>query len=308
MLEPDSPPPPPAPRRPDWRRLGDGIFLMGLGGFLLLNASGHLSWTFWYDAITLWPIVLVSAGLRIAVERTRVAWLALLGPLAVLATLAGVAGGRLDSAPGPWQAVSTPRPADARELTLRAALSSSRLDVTARPIASDLLLSGRQGSRSDKATVETKQDGGDVNVALLGGSHGWDSIRPGRLSRWELDVPDGLPLKIDLDGALIGARFDISKGRVESGSFDGVFLGLDLHLPRPQEPVLLQIHGVFNMIDVFVPPGTPVHVHGPGFPFNLIDRGTGSGAGDPKNVATPGYDVQFGGVFSRVGVNDEGIR
>jgi hypothetical protein len=290
-----------AARRPDWQRIADGVFLMGLGVFVLLNTTGQLPWTFWYDALTLWPIVIVSAGLRIAVERSRVAWLMVLGPLAILATLAAVASGRLDTAPGPWLPVSVARADDAHRLTLRAAFASSRLDVTARALDGGTLVDGRQGSRESKALVETKLEGGDATVTLQAGSHGWDSLRPGRQSRWELGVPATLPLKIDMDGALIGARFDLAQGSLEGGSFDGAFLGLDLHLPRPKARVKLQIHGVFNMVDVFVPAGTPIRVHGPGFPFNLVERGSG----DPKDPATPGYDVEFAGVFSRVGVNEE---
>ena len=302
MGEPDTPPA--LSRRPDWRRIADGVLLIGLGIFALLSASGQLPWTFWYDALTLWPIVLVSAGLRIAVERTRFAWLVILGPLAVLATLAGVAGGRLDNAPGPWQPVTAPRAEDARLLTLSAALASSRIDVTAQPLDGAALVDGRQGSRSRKARMETKQEDGNATVTLLSGDHGWDHVRPGRLSRWELAVPDALPLKVELKGAMVGARFDLARGDVGGARFDGAFLGLDLHLPRPKTPVHLQINGVFNMVDVFVPPGTPVRVHGPGFPFNLVDRGTG----DPKDPATPGYEVKFAGVFSRVGVSEEAAR
>jgi hypothetical protein len=307
MAEPDTLPadhhrPRAARPRPDWSRIADGLFLIGLGVFVLLNTSGHLPWTFWYDALTLWPILLVSAGLRIAVERTRVAWLMVLGPLAVLGALAGVAGGRLDQAPGPWQAVSATRAEDARRLTLRAELASSRLDVAARPLGGALLLDGRQGSRNDKAGIETRQEADEAQVTLLGGAHGWDAIRPGRLSRWELGVPEALPLKVEIKGALIGARFHLVRGDLAGGRFDGAFLGLDLHLPRPKAPVRLEVHGVFNMVDLFVPAGTPVRVHGPGFPFNIVDRGSG----DPKDPATPGYDVGFAGVFSRVGLNDEG--
>jgi LiaI-LiaF-like transmembrane region len=294
---------PAVPRhRTDWRRLADGLLLIGLGVFVLLNTTGHLPWTFWYDALTLWPIMLVSAGLRIAVDRTRVAWLMVLGPLVVLATLAGVAGGRLDNAPGPWQPVAAERPSDATGLTLRAALASSRVEVAARALGDGTLLEGRQGSRMNKARIETKVEGGDATVTLVPGDNGWDAFRPGRLSRWELGVSDALPVTIDLDGAMIGARYDLGRGQVAGATFDGAFLGIDLHLPKPAQRIKLQIHGVFNMVDVFAPPGTPVRVHGPGFPFNLVDRGSG----DPKDPATPGYDVEFAGVFCRIGVTPEG--
>jgi hypothetical protein len=301
LLLADHPRPAPPPRT-DWRRLADGLLLIGLGIFVLLNTTGHLPWTFWYDALTLWPILLVTAGLRIAVERTRVAWLMLLGPVIVLSTLAGVAGGRLDNAPGPWRPVSEARPPDARQLTLRAALASSRLDVAARPADAGILVEGRQGSRANQARIETKVEGSEATVTLVPGSRGWDAARPGRLSRWELGVPESLPLTIDVDGAMIGGRFDLGRGQVAKATFDGAFIGADLHLPKPTGRVQLRIHGVFNMVDLFVPEGTPVRVHGPGFPFNIVDRGSG----DPKDPATPGYDVDFGGVFCRIGVTREG--
>jgi hypothetical protein len=303
MAEPDilraDPGRPAAHRRTDWRRLADGALLIGLGVFVLLNTTGHLPWTFWYDALTLWPILLVTAGLRIAVDRTRFAWLMILGPIVVLGTLAGVAGGRLDNAPGPWQPVASERPADATRLTLRAALASSRIDVASG--AGDALVEGRQGSRANQARVETRVENGEATVKLVPGGEGWDFVRPGRQSRWELEVPDTLPLKIDLDGAMIGARYDLTRGQLEGATIDGAFIGIDLHLPKPTQRVKLQIHGVFNMVDVFAPPGTPVRVHGPGFPFNLVERGSGN----PKDPATPGYDVEFGGVFCRIGVSEE---
>lgn len=294
--------PRPAPRRrTDWRRLADGLLLIGLGVFVLLNTTGHLPWTFWYDALTLWPILLVTGGLRIAVERTRVAWLMLLGPIIVLTTMAGVAGGRLDNAPGPWVPVSEARPQDAKALTLRAAFASSRLDLTTRP-GDGALVEGRQGSRANKARVETKVEEGKATVTLNPGDHGWDNVRPGRLSRWELGVPEALPVTLEIKGAMIGGRFDLGRGQVAGATLEGAFIGADLHLPKPSTRVRLKIHGVFHMVDLFVPEGTPVRVHGPGFPFNIVDRGSG----DPKDPATPGYDVDFGGVFCRIGVAREG--
>jgi hypothetical protein len=295
--------PRPAPRRQtDWRRLADGLLLIGLGVFVLLNTTGHLPWTFWYDALTLWPILIVSGGLRLAVDRTRFAWLMLLGPVLVLGTLAAVAGGRLETAPGPWQPVSIARAEGAQRIMLRGALASSRLDVAARPLEGTLL-DGRQGSRANVARAEVKLEGDEAKVTLIGNDRGWDAFRPGRQSRWELAVPDALPLRIDLDGALIGAQFDLRRGGLEGATFDGAFLGLDLHLPKPRARVKLEVHGVYNMVDVYAPAGTPVRVHGPGFPFNIVDRG----AGDPKNPNTPGYDVEFAGVFCRIGVNVEGV-
>ncbi len=287
-------------RRPDWVHATDGVFLIGLGVFALLNASGKLPWSFWYDALSLWPILLVSMGLRIAVERSRTPWLSLLGPVVVLTTLAALATGRLDAAPGPWQSVAVARPQGAETLTLRVKFASARVDVASRPVLAGLMVEGRQGSRESKARVATKQEGAEAKVTLDMQNRGWSSLLPGRISRWELGATDAMPVKVELDGVLIGGRFDFTRSQLEPSHFRGAFNGIDLRLPRPAAPVRIDVGGVFNAVDLYVPAGTPIRVHGPGYPFNIVDRGSG----DPKDAANPGYEVHFGGVFSRVGVSE----
>jgi hypothetical protein len=288
-------------RRPDWLRIADGVFLIGLGVFALLNASGRLAWSFWYDALAMWPILLVSVGLRMAVERTRMPWLAVLGPLVVLGIMAALATGRLESAPGPWRPVAAAREEGDQKLKLRPQFAASRLDVIARALTDGQLVDGRQGSREDKARVDVTRKDGTARVAFSMGNLGPASFLPGRTSRWELGVSNTLPLDIRVDGAMTGARFDLTQGVVEIAVVQGAFLGVDLRLPRPQAPVHLEVDGAFNVVDLYVPQGTPVRVSGTGFPFNLVDRGNG---GDPKNPATPGYDVNIAGVFSRIGVTE----
>jgi hypothetical protein len=283
----------------DWVRVADGLFLSGLGVFAYLNATGRLPWAFWFDALTLWPILLVTAGLRIAFNHTSRAWLIVLGPLTVLGLLAGMASGRLSGAPGSWQPVSEARTGGATRVLLSGALASSHLDIVAKALPEGIAVAGRRGSREDKGGVERGKDGTADKVVLLNGNYGLASVLPGRMSRWELGVTDTAPLGLHLEGAMIGARIDLARGQVEDATLKGVFLGVDLRLPRPRAPVRLTIEGVFNVVELVVPPGTPVRVHGPGLPANIVDRGTGT---DPKDPANPGYDVQLKGIFSRVGV------
>ena len=56
------------------------------------------------------------------------------------------------------------------------------------------------------------------------------------------------------------------------------------------------MNGVFNSLTLSVPEGTPVRVHGPGLPFNAVDRGVRGTEG------RPGYDVSVQGIFSAVDV------
>src|SRR5512147_1162609 len=105
-----------ADRRPsaDWGRAADGIQLAGFAVFLLLNTTGQLSWSFWIDAIALWPVLIMSAGLRMAVDRTRAPWLQLLSPVLVLGALAWVAAAQQPFvAVRDWKPVSIARPAGA---------------------------------------------------------------------------------------------------------------------------------------------------------------------------------------------------
>src|SRR5512144_1922021 len=104
---------PPGPERPgaDWARAAEGIQLAGIAVFLLLNTTGYLPWSFWLDAIALWPLLVMAAGIRIAFEKTRARWLVLVGPALVLGGLAWVASGaRPERASGPMQPQVAERP------------------------------------------------------------------------------------------------------------------------------------------------------------------------------------------------------
>src|SRR3970040_1792253 len=75
-------------------KAAEGIQLAGLAVFLLLNTTGALPWSFWLDAIALWPVLIMSAGLKIAFEKSRAPWLLLLGPVLVLGLRRRLAGCR----------------------------------------------------------------------------------------------------------------------------------------------------------------------------------------------------------------------
>ena len=120
------------------------------------------------------------------------------------------------------------------------------------------------------------------------------------MSRWELGVTDAAPVGLHLEGAMIGAQVDLSRGAGRGrGASKGAFLGVDLRLPRPKAPVQPDGPGRLQRGRADRAAGTPVRVHGPGLPANVVDRGTGT---DPKDPANPGYDVKLEGIFSRVGV------
>jgi hypothetical protein len=285
--------------RADWSRAAEGIQLAGIGFFLFLNTSGILPWSFWLDAAALWPVLLIVAGLRMTVDRSRVPWLVLLGPVTVLGTLAFVAfGSRPDVPPSSWIPQTAQRAEGVSRWTLRTDLVGSRLDLAARPLDPGLLAQGRSASRDDRARIEV-EGGADTATVRLGLR---PHVRWGFLTRdrWDLAVTNALPLALDVRGAMIRGRVDLAPSAVSSAGVDGAFIALDLRLPRPVEPVRVRLAGAFNAVHVAVPPGTPVSVRADP-PINVVHRATTLPL---ARADVPGYDVKVEGAFNNVTVEE----
>jgi hypothetical protein len=283
------------PHRPpaDWARAAEGIQMAGIALFLLLNTTGVLPWSFWLEAIALWPVLIMSAGIKVAFERSRVPWLLLLGPALVLGSLTWIASGaRADLPLGPWTEETKPRDASVSRLRVTTSLAGSRLELSARELDPSLLVEARSVARHENSRLDVSEDGGTGRVRLKGGWRGGLALP--RKQRWDLRVPSSLPVELDLHGAGVRSTVDLSRGRVDDGRIDGVFLGTELRLPVPERPVKLVLNGVFNALHVVVPEGVPVRVEGAGFPFNAVERGV------PGDASAPGYQLTVSGIFSAV--------
>jgi hypothetical protein len=281
-------------RRPsaDWGRAADGIQLAGFAVFLLLTTTGRLPWSFWIDAIALWPVLVMAAGLRMTVDRTRAPWLQLLAPALVLGALGWLATTQGRIVPvRDWKPVSLPRPEGIDSVHLEGRLVGARLDATSSALPAGTLADGRMASRRGTARLEAPVDGATASVRVQGPRRGGPFLwMPGSSDNWDLRLPETLPLRVELGGAMSHVALDLGSGRLERSDVEGVFMGMDLRLPRPARDTEVRVRGAFNALTLSVPEGTPVRVHGPGLPFNLVDRGV-PGTG-------PGYDVQVQGVFT----------
>ena len=287
------------PPKADWKRAADGIGMAGFAVFLLLNTTGVLPWSFWTEAIALWPLLIMSAGIKIAFEKTRAPWLVLLGPALVLAGLAWVAtGARTEGPIGPWKSEGPlPRPEGAQHVKLDLKMFGSRLAVTARALEDGAIADARSIERGASASLSVKREDDTAHVRLDASDGHGVVVLPGRRQRWELGVPTELPLSYNLEGAMVRSRFDLSQSRFEGGRVNGVFLATTLTLPAPSEPVKLRLGGVFNALRINVPDGTPVRVHGTGFPFNAVKRRVVGAEG------RPGYDIDVDGIFNAIDVD-----
>ncbi|HEX6737734.1 MAG TPA: DUF5668 domain-containing protein [Vicinamibacteria bacterium] len=287
---------------PDWPRAAKGILLVGIAVFLLLNNLGMLPWSFWLDAIALWPLLIISAGIGIAFDKSRAPWLVMLGPVVVLGGLAWLASGARPGLPsGPWQPEVVARPAGAKRVELDASLVGARLWIdTTDDIAEERLVDGRSLRRNENARIEATADGAQARVELKGGTRrGSFFFLPRPREHWDLHLPRSLPLSLRLNGVGIGGRLDLATAPFEGAHAEGVFIGLEARLPAPPRDTDIRINGVFNSLTVTVPQGTPVRVHGQRLPFNALDRGVAGAMGQP------GYDVRVDGIFNAVAVQVE---
>jgi hypothetical protein len=290
------------PQRPpaDWNRAADGVGMAGFAVFLLLCTTGVLPWSFWLEAIVLWPLLIMSAGVKIAFEKSGAPWLVLLGPAIVLGGLGWLASGSRPGLPlGPWQAEAVERPGGIDGLDVEASLLGARLHLAAADgVPAGRLVDGRSIRRSEEARLESDTDGSVARVRIRG-RRGQVIFLPRASDHWDLRVPRDLPVRLVVKGAAIGARFDVTSGSLRGARAEGVFLGVEARLPAPGEDTQITMNGVFNSLRLVVPEGTPVRVHGPGLPFNAVDRGVRGAEG------RAGYDVSVQGVFSAVDVRTD---
>lgn len=287
--------------RADWAKAAEGIQLAGFAVFLLLNTTGALPWSFWLDAIRLWPVLIMSAGVKIAFEKSRAPWLLLLGPVLVLGSLGWLASGNRPEAPaGPWEAETVSRPEGTERVELEAGLAGARLRLTVvDEMPAGLLVDGRSHARQESARLEAHAEGGTAQVRLGSGKKHRVVFLPRARESWDLRLPAALPLRVEIKGAGVGGELDLTAGSKVAFRTEGVFIGVAARLPAPREDTEIRMNGVFNSLSLSVPEGTPVRVHGPGLPFNAVDRGVRGAEG------RPGYDVSVQGVFSAVDVRTD---
>jgi hypothetical protein len=290
------------PHRADWGRVADGVFLAGLGVFFLLATTRGLPAGFWVEAVSFWPVLLVSAGIRIIFEKTAMPWGVLLGPIVVLATLFWLAWGDRPEIrpPGEWRALSAERPEGAERVRVHAKLAGVRVHLEARPLSPSLLAEGRAASRDSETHLEVSHDDGDATLRLQGRRGGFLLIGR-RREVWELGLTDRIPLDVDVDGVFIRADVDLRRGRTTAVEVRGAFNSTTLRLPPPTGKVTIRLEGAFSTFGVIVPEGTPVRHHGPGFPVNFVSKGP---APEGFSGEEPGYQVIVEGAFTMLNIEE----
>lgn len=179
----------------DFKRAAEGLTVVGVGLVLLANTLGTLPWSVWWNILSLWPLLLVAAGLDIIGKGTGMVPLRVLSSLLVLG---GIAYGALVMPAGsgtPWApfrvigTISESQPfsfSEKRDASVKNGVAVIKGGVGTLSVkAGDVLASSNGSSPWNPRFDVTKTDGfADVRISLGEGTWGF----PGDKGRAELDV------------------------------------------------------------------------------------------------------------------------
>jgi hypothetical protein len=263
--------------RTRWRRVSLGLYLVGIGAFLLLTSLDRLSWTYWFDVAAFWPVVLVALGIRVLFERSRTPALVLLSPALVLGTMAYVALRPLRPWQGHWVPVRAERPEGLDDWTFSARLLRAELDISTRDLPSDVLVDGRAGCERGQVTLRSRGERDRHRVEARSAFRSWPWV-PAR-EKWELHLARQLPLRASFHGAFNQGRLDLTGVPVNSLELHGAFHDLVIQLDEPGQDVRLEVHGAFNHLRLIVPATTRVDVRSRGALQSVDNRATAASTG-----------------------------
>ncbi len=233
--------------------------LIGLGIILLLNNLGYLDWSIW-DILSLWPVLLIAAGLEILIGRRSilgsiVAALLVLGLIVAAVWFVGVA----DS---PRRAVKTTTIAEARSGIMAA-------EVSLAPSVAQLTINALNDSGSFvEGTIEQHQNerlvqdfaGGTparLSVKTSGTPKG--HLGAGSRQRWDLAFHPDVALDLTIALGLGEGELDFRHLTLKTADLN--FGAGDMHIKLPEEgDCEINIDGGVGSIVIEVPPGLAVRL------------------------------------------------
>lgn len=282
-----------------WRRASRGLTCIGIGVFCLLSTQGLLYRGFWLDALSLWPVLLITMGVGLVFGRSRTPWAVLLSPLIIMTALGYVAWRGPAPRPTDWVDVQAVGDPGVKTWTLDANVALADLDLRVGSLAPNVLAQGRTSAHN--ANVRVSDRGNSSRVSL--GSQHWQSggvhLLPRRRESWDIDVTNTRPLRLRLSTAFADGELDFQTTQVTRVDHEGAFNDFILHLGEPRTDTRVNLDGAFNQLELVVPVDTPVRVSRDGF-INLVDRRPNGRA-----RSGPAYRVHSEGAFNRVVIRSE---
>ncbi len=294
------------------KRVLEGLTLVAVGVILLLNTTGQLPWSVWLSVLSLWPVLLVAAGMDILARGLEANWLRVASGLLVIGGLLyGAFVLPVTSPTGGWffagrgaefedSVSSVPRVTEGRVAVKGGAGSYT---MSAGPQDDFVRITGR--SSFGAPILSTDIDRRSVHVDIIGpesdrvwvpGIHGptHADIELSRDLRWSVELDTGV-VNIDADLAdLAITAVDVRSGVSQVALAFG---------PVPQGilEVPVSIRGGVANFNVRVPSGVPVRIEADAGLSNIeVDREIPRIPGERRVWQTLDYGRGVGGYNIRL--------
>jgi len=251
-------------RNTTYKRIATGTWFVCAGTILLLNTLDRLSWGVWIDLLRLWPLLLISLGLRWTFVRTPLHPLVLLGPLLVVGGAGLVVWGSLShrtGAPMFWS-----RGGAERTVAISCQGGGvSRLDLGFDAGRVNLTSSGGGGEEGSIGSIRYVGDepsrscsGSTLRLGRQGGSDRVRLFSPFNLGarKWDARVAIRGPLSFDAHIAGAAADLDLTGYDLQDLSLSAAGSDVAMRLGAPSGKVGIDLMGGLSSIRILVPEGT----------------------------------------------------
>ncbi|MDO8964278.1 MAG: hypothetical protein Q7W30_07300 [Coriobacteriia bacterium] len=282
-------------------RVFDGLSLVALGGVLLACTTGYLPWAVWVSIISLWPLLLVSAGLDLIGKATDRDWLRALSSVVFIAGLlygalvmpAGSWGpSRMIGSGGPVYSHSVPHDAAVTEGTAKIQAVATRMTLVAGPRLASIRGEAPAGAAPELRT--TSSDGvADVRVEGPGGTI--TIVGPSTRNRLDIELDRDVRWKmLEIDAAAAQSDIDVSGLRVDRLTIDAGASDARITVGENTPSIVVSAGAanvtvrvpksarvMMNLSGALTAPGMPAdftRTHGNGFIGDAVWTGDGSGA------------------------------
>ena len=271
------------------RSLGRGfplfpILLIALGGLLLLQTTGVLSWNLWGSIWRLWPVLIIAVGIDIVLG-ARMPWIA--GILIAVALAVGIALAAFSGA-----FVNNGFSNDlVATITMNEPLGETEsVDVQIDFVAGELTLESLPTESANLVEAEFHGRHADVSVDRSGGSaklnisvqgSGLDFLRYNYDPRWNVFLSPSPAMSIDLDAGASEMNLNLLDLKVQDLSIDAGATDIEITMPAAAGHVNADIDlGAADLL-IIIPEGVGARIDADAAVGSLsIDRGRFPKQGD----------------------------
>lgn len=235
--------------------------LIGIGIIMLLNNLGYLDWGLW-EVLSLWPVLLIAAGLEILVGRRSLlgAFVAAVIVATLIAGAIWIVGISPTESARSAQTIEISEPlSDIEAARITLAPNIGQVNVAALDDSGNFV-EGTIRYRRNEHITQDFTDGSTARLVLkTQGSHTFVSTGPGIQYTWDLSFNPDTRLDLETDIGIGDVNLDLSALAIDDVKVDFGIGEVTIELP-PTGEFDIDVDGGIGSIVIKVPEGMSVRL------------------------------------------------